>query len=116
MGGVRNWDYRYCWLRDATFTLNALLLAGYRDEAVNWREWLLHAIAGAPQDLQILYSITGKRRLDEFEVDWLPGYLGAAPVRVGNGAAKQFQLDVYGEVMDCLHLARKAGIETNTHA
>jgi GH15 family glucan-1,4-alpha-glucosidase len=110
-GGVRNWDYRYCWLRDATFTLNALLLAGYHDEAVAWREWLLRAVAGSPDDLQILYSVTGKRRLDEYELPWLPGYGGAHPVRVGNAASKQFQLDVYGEVMDSLHLARAAGLE-----
>jgi GH15 family glucan-1,4-alpha-glucosidase len=110
-GGVRNWDYRYCWLRDATFTLNALLLAGYQAEAIAWREWLLRAVAGSPADLQILYSVTGERRLDEYEIPWLPGYGGAKPVRVGNAAAKQFQLDVYGEVMDTLHLARAAGLE-----
>jgi GH15 family glucan-1,4-alpha-glucosidase len=110
-GGVRNWDYRYCWLRDATFTLNALLLAGYHEEAADWREWLLRAAAGSPADLQALYSVTGERRLDEYEVGWLPGYGGAAPVRVGNAASKQFQLDVYGEVMDTLHLARAAGLE-----
>ncbi len=109
-GGVRNWDYRYCWLRDATFTLNALLLAGYREEAVAWREWLLRAVAGSPDDLQILYGVTGERRLEETELGWLPGYGGAAPVRVGNAASKQFQLDVYGEVMDTLHLARAAGL------
>ncbi len=110
-GGVRNWDYRYCWLRDATFTLNALLLAGYQDEAVAWREWLLRAVAGVPDDLQILYGVTGTRRLEEYELGWLPGYGGAAPVRVGNAASRQFQLDVYGEVMDTLHLARAAGLE-----
>jgi GH15 family glucan-1,4-alpha-glucosidase len=110
-GGVRNWDYRYCWLRDATFTLNALLLAGYQDEAIAWREWLLRAVAGAPEDLQILYGITGVRRLDEYELPWLPGYRGAAPVRIGNAASRQFQLDVYGEVMDTLHLARAAGLD-----
>jgi GH15 family glucan-1,4-alpha-glucosidase len=110
-GGVRNWDYRYCWLRDATFTLNALLLAGYQEEAIAWREWLLRAVAGSPEDLQILYSVTGARRLDEYELPWLPGYQGAAPVRVGNAAARQFQLDVYGEVMDTLHLARGAGLK-----
>ena len=115
-GGVRNWDYRYCWLRDATFTLNALLLAGYHEEAVAWREWLLRAAAGSPEDLQILYSVTGERRLDEYEVGWLPGYRGAVPVRVGNAASKQFQLDVYGEVMDTLHLARCAGLEPEPHA
>jgi GH15 family glucan-1,4-alpha-glucosidase len=115
-GGKRNWDYRYCWLRDATFTLNALLLAGYHEEAVAWREWLLRAVAGCPGDLQILYSVTGQRRLDEYEVGWLPGYDGAVPVRVGNSASKQFQLDVYGEVMDTLHLARAAGLEPESHA
>lgn len=115
-GGVRNWDYRYCWLRDATFTLNALLLAGYQEEAVAWREWLLRAAAGSPEDLQILYSVTGERRLDEYEVGWLPGYGGAAPVRLGNAASKQLQLDVYGEVMDTLHLARAAGLEPETAA
>jgi len=115
-GGERNWDYRYCWLRDATFTLNALLFAGYHEEAVAWREWLLRAVAGCPEDLQILYSVTGKRRLDEYEVGWLPGYGGAVPVRVGNSASKQFQLDVYGEVMDTLHLARAAGLEPEPHA
>ena len=110
-GGVRNWDYRFCWLRDATFALNALLLAGYIDEATQWREWLLRAVAGSPKDLQILYGVTGVRRLDEYEISWLPGYQGAAPVRVGNAASKQFQLDVYGEVMDTLHLARISGLD-----
>jgi GH15 family glucan-1,4-alpha-glucosidase len=111
IGSVRNWDYRYCWLRDATFTLNALLLAGYGDEAKAWREWLVRAIAGSPDDLQILYGVTGTRRLDEVELPWLPGYEASAPVRVGNAAAKQFQLDVYGEVMDSLHLARLADMK-----
>jgi GH15 family glucan-1,4-alpha-glucosidase len=115
-GGVRNWDYRYCWLRDATFTLNALLLAGYEDEAAAWREWLLRAVAGSPDDLQTLYGVTGVRRLDEYEVAWLPGYEGSAPVRIGNAAAKQFQLDVYGEVMDTLHLARAAGLPPEPEA
>ena len=115
-GGVRNWDYRYCWLRDATFTLNALLLAGYREEAVAWREWLLRAVAGSPDDLQILYGVAGERRLEEYEIAWLPGYGDAAPVRVGNAAFEQFQLDVYGEVMDTLHLARAAGLEPEPHA
>ena len=115
-GGVRNWDYRYCWLRDATFTLNALLLAGYTDEAMAWQNWLLRAVAGSPADMQILYSVTGERRLEELELDWLPGYGGAAPVRVGNAASKQFQLDVYGEVMDMLHLARSAGQTPQPHA
>jgi GH15 family glucan-1,4-alpha-glucosidase len=115
-GGVRNWDYRYCWLRDATFTLNALLLAGYTDEALGWREWLLRAVAGSPADLQTLYSVTGERRLDEVELAWLPGYGGAAPVRIGNAATRQFQLDVYGEVMDTLHLACTAGLPAAPHA
>lgn len=115
-GGVRNWDYRYCWLRDATFTLNALLLAGYHREAAAWREWLLRAVAGSPVDLQILYGVTGVRRLDEYEIPWLPGYEKSVPVRIGNAAAKQFQLDVYGEVMDTLHLARAAGIKPEPEA
>jgi GH15 family glucan-1,4-alpha-glucosidase len=115
-GGVRNWDYRYCWLRDATFALNALLLAGYEDEAAAWREWLLRAVAGSPDDLQILYGVTGVRRLDEYEVAWLPGYEKSTPVRLGNAAVKQFQLDVYGEVMDTLHLARAAGLPPEPEA
>lgn len=115
-GGVRNWDYRYCWLRDATFTLNALLLAGYTGEAEAWCGWLLRAVAGSPADMQILYSVTGERRLEERELSWLPGYLQAAPVRIGNAAAEQFQLDVYGEVMDTLHLARAAGQVQLPHA
>ncbi|WP_295385093.1 glycoside hydrolase family 15 protein [uncultured Thiodictyon sp.] len=115
-GGERNWDYRYCWLRDATFTLNALLLAGYTQEAVAWQDWLLRAVAGSPADMQILYSVTGARRLAETELAWLPGYLQAAPVRIGNAAAEQFQLDVYGEVMDTLHLARAAGQTLQPHA
>jgi GH15 family glucan-1,4-alpha-glucosidase len=115
-GGARNWDYRYCWLRDATFTLNALLLAGYEEEAAAWREWLLRAVAGSPDDLQILYGVTGVRRLDEYEVAWLPGYENSVPVRIGNAAAKQFQLDVYGEVMDTLHLARLAGLPPEPEA
>ena len=111
LGGVRNWDYRYCWLRDATFTLDALLMAGYVVEATDWREWLLRAVAGSPQDLQILYGVSGERRLMEYEVPWLAGYSGAAPVRIGNAASTQFQLDVYGEVMDTLHLARLSGLD-----
>jgi len=114
-GGVRNWDYRFCWLRDATFTLNTMLLAGYTDEAVAWCEWLLRAVAGSAKDLQTLYSVTGERRLAESELGWLPGYRGAAPVRVGNAAAEQFQLDVYGEVMDTLHLARSVGLKPAPH-
>jgi GH15 family glucan-1,4-alpha-glucosidase len=115
-GGVRNWDYRYCWLRDATFTLNALLLAGYDEEAAAWREWLLRAVAGVPDDLQIVYGVTGVRRLDEMELPWLPGYESSKPVRVGNAASRQFQLDVYGEVMDSLHLARAADLEPHPEA
>jgi GH15 family glucan-1,4-alpha-glucosidase len=115
-GGVRNWDYRYCWLRDATFTLNALLLAGFKEEAAAWREWLLRAAAGSPGDLQIVYGVTGVRRLDEVELPWLPGYEGSKPVRIGNAASSQFQLDVYGEVMDCLHLARAADMEPHPDA
>jgi GH15 family glucan-1,4-alpha-glucosidase len=110
LGGVRNWDYRYCWLRDATFSLYALLTAGYTDEARAWRDWLLRAVAGSPQEMQIMYGPAGERRLTELELDWLPGYEGSAPVRIGNAAADQFQLDVYGEVMDAMHLSRRAGI------
>jgi len=115
-GGVRNWDYRYCWLRDAAFTLNALLLAGYKEEAMAWREWLLRAVAGSPDDLQIVYGVTGARRLDEIELSWLPGYEDSRPVRIGNAASRQFQLDVYGEVMDSLHLARAADMEPHPEA
>jgi GH15 family glucan-1,4-alpha-glucosidase len=110
LGGVRNWDYRYCWLRDATFTLDALMDVGMRAEAEAWREWLLRAVAGSPEQTQILYGVAGERRMDERELEWLPGYEGAAPVRIGNAAVSQFQLDVYGEVMDALHLARQTGI------
>lgn len=115
-GGVRNWDYRYCWLRDATFTLYALLTAGYEDEACAWREWLLRVAAGRPEDLKILYGLAGERRLSEIELDWLPGYEGARPVRIGNAASNQFQLDVYGEVMDMLHVARAHGLHPQQHA
>jgi GH15 family glucan-1,4-alpha-glucosidase len=111
IGGVRNWDYRYCWLRDATFTLLALMQAGYYDEARGWREWLLRAIAGSPEQMQIMYGVRGERRLTEFEVPWLPGYESSAPVRVGNAASAQFQLDVYGEVMGAMFRAHNAGIE-----
>ncbi len=116
LGGVRNWDYRFCWLRDATFTLYALLVAGYEDEAREWREWLLRAAAGRPADLQILYGVAGERRLNEIELGWLPGYEGASPVRTGNAAARQFQIDVYGEVMDVLHVARCTGLEPDENA
>ncbi|HUH15975.1 MAG TPA: glycoside hydrolase family 15 protein [Gaiellaceae bacterium] len=111
IGGVRNWDYRYCWLRDATFALDALLESGYTAEAHAWREWLLRAVAGDPDDLQIMYGPAGERRLPEFEVPWLSGYEGSRPVRVGNGASTQFQLDVYGEVLDVLHQVRRRKIE-----
>jgi GH15 family glucan-1,4-alpha-glucosidase len=107
IGGSRNWDYRYCWLRDSTFTLYALFLAGYSEEAAAWREWLLRAIAGEPHKLQIMYGLAGERRLSETELPWLSGYQGSAPVRIGNSAHEQFQLDVFGEVMDTLYTARK---------
>jgi GH15 family glucan-1,4-alpha-glucosidase len=110
LGGVRNWDYRYSWLRDATFTLYALLLGGFREEACAWRDWLLRAIAGDPAQLQIMYGVAGERRLPELTLEWLPGYEGSAPVRVGNAAVRQLQLDVYGEVMDALHQGRRAGL------
>ncbi|WP_202637804.1 glycoside hydrolase family 15 protein [Bailinhaonella thermotolerans] len=116
IGGVRNWDYRYCWLRDATMTLEALLTCGYADEARAWREWLLRTIAGRPQDLQIMYGLAGERRLFEWEADWLAGYEGSQPVRIGNAAVNQLQLDVYGEVMSALHLAAEAGLEPDPHA
>src|SRR5436190_3813188 len=108
--GVRNWDYRFCWLRDATLTLLALMGGGYYEEAGAWRDWLVRAVADSPSQMQIMYGIAGERRTPEWTIDWLPGYEGAAPVRVGNLAASQFQLDVYGEVMDALHQARKQGI------
>ena len=110
-GGARNWDYRYCWLRDATFTLLSLMDAGYMDEARAWREWLLRAVAGLPARAQIMYGLGGERRLPEWEVPWLPGYEGARPVRVGNAAHGQLQLDVFGEVADALYQARCAGLE-----
>jgi len=110
LGGARNWDYRYCWIRDATLTLTALMGAGYQEEAQAWRDWLHRAVAGSPDALQIMYGIAGERRLDEWEVPWLPGYEGAAPVRIGNAASGQLQLDVWGEMMDALHLAREGGL------
>ncbi|MFG2935614.1 glycoside hydrolase family 15 protein [Streptomyces sp. NPDC048282] len=115
LGGVRNWDYRFCWLRDSTLTLGALLSAGYHKEAEAWRDWLVRAVAGDPADLQIMYGLAGERRLPEFELPWLPGFAGSAPVRVGNGAVDQLQLDVYGEVMDSLSLGRTAGLPTKPH-
>jgi GH15 family glucan-1,4-alpha-glucosidase len=111
LGGSRNWDYRYCWLRDATMTLEALIRSGYTDEAESWRSWLVRAVAGSPEDIQIMYGVAGERRLPEWEVDWLAGYEGARPVRVGNAAVHQLQLDVPGEVMDSLYLARRAGLQ-----
>ena len=110
LGGVRNWDYRYCWIRDATFTLLALLHAGYEAEAVAWREWLLRAVAGRPEQMQLMYGVEGERRLIEYELGWLPGYAGSRPVRVGNAASEQFQLDVYGELMDAMHQSCVHGI------
>ncbi|MEU5628175.1 MULTISPECIES: glycoside hydrolase family 15 protein [Streptomyces] len=109
-GGVRNWDYRFCWLRDSTLTLGALLSAGYLEEAESWRDWLLRAVAGNPADLQIMYGVAGERRLPESELPWLSGFARSAPVRIGNDAVNQLQLDVYGEVMDSLSLARLAGM------
>lgn len=116
IGGPRNWDYRYCWLRDATFTLQALLGTGFESEALAWRDWLLRAVAGDPARLQIMYGIDGTRRLSEYTVDWLEGYEGSAPVRVGNAASTQFQLDVWGEVLDGLHLTRAANIPSEMAA
>ena len=113
IGGVRNWDYRFCWLRDATLTLLALLDAGFQEEAAAWREWLLRAVAGSPEQMRIMYGVAGERRLAEWEMDWLPGYEDSKPVRVGNAAAQQVQLDVYGEVMDALFQACKAGLARN---
>ena len=114
LGGSRNWDYRFCWLRDATITLFAFMSTGYYDEAVAWAEWLHRSIAGSPDQVQIMYGIAGERRLTEQEISFLPGYQGAGPVRVGNAAASQLQLDVYGEVMDALHAARRAKLLMNT--
>jgi GH15 family glucan-1,4-alpha-glucosidase len=110
LGGERNWDYRYCWLRDATFTLMALVSAGYRDEARSWGQWLRRTVAGSPHQLQIMYGLSGERQLIEWEVPWLPGYRGAAPVRVGNAASAQLQLDVYGELIDALCQGRSLGL------
>jgi GH15 family glucan-1,4-alpha-glucosidase len=115
IGGVRNWDYRYCWLRDATITLEALLRTGYTQEASQWREWLGRAIAGDPSDVQIMYGVAGERRLEEWQADWLPGYESSAPVRIGNAAVSQRQLDVYGEVIDAITLGRQAGLRFDSH-
>ncbi len=116
IGGVRNWDYRYCWLRDATITLEALLRTGYTQEALAWRAWLGRAVAGDPGDVQIMYGVAGERRLPEWEADWLPGYEGSAPVRIGNAAVNQRQLDVYGEVIDALTLGGRSGIKADRHS
>ena len=107
---MRNWDYRYCWLRDATFTLLALMSLGYHDEAQAWRDWLIRAVAGSPSQVQIMYGVGGERWLPELIVRWLPGYENSAPVRIGNDASKQLQLDVYGEIADAMFQALKAGI------
>ncbi|HUG63759.1 MAG TPA: glycoside hydrolase family 15 protein [Gaiellaceae bacterium] len=116
IGGVRNWDYRYCWLRDATLTLLAFVRAGYVEEAGAWRDWLLRAIAGSPEDLQIMYGVAGERRLTEFELPWLDGYEGSRPVRVGNRASDQRQLDVYGEVVEALYQSRSKGLPPSDDA
>ncbi|WP_037908016.1 glycoside hydrolase family 15 protein [Actinacidiphila yeochonensis] len=116
IGGVRNWDYRFTWLRDAAITLSSLLRTGYREEARAWREWLLRAVAGDPENLQIMYGIAGERELGENELHWLPGYEGSRPVRIGNGAAHQLQLDVYGEVIEALHLGHMTGMARNDYA
>jgi GH15 family glucan-1,4-alpha-glucosidase len=116
LGGVRNWDYRYCWLRDATLTLIALLDAGYVDEARAWRAWLLRAVAGDPADIQVMYTVIGERRLTELKLPWLPGYEGSRPVRIGNAASEQVQLDVYGELMDALFQTRARGLEADDNA
>jgi GH15 family glucan-1,4-alpha-glucosidase len=115
IGGGRNWDYRFCWLRDSTFTLTALLQSGFVDEAKAWREWLVRAVAGRGDELQIMYGLSGERRLPEAILPWLPGYESSKPVRVGNAAHSQFQLDVFGEVLDCLHIGRTFGLQENDH-
>ncbi|MCX4909821.1 glycoside hydrolase family 15 protein [Streptomyces sp. NBC_00878] len=115
IGGVRNWDYRYCWLRDSTLTLGALLACGYQEEAKAWRDWLLRAVAGDPADLQIMYGLAGERRIPEYELAWLSGFRSSAPVRIGNDAVRQLQLDVYGEVIDSLTLAHEAGLPAEPH-
>ncbi len=116
LGGERNWDYRFCWIRDATLTLYALLTSGYREEARAWRQWMLRAAAGHPSQLQIMYGLSGERRLHETTLDWLAGYEGSKPVRVGNGAYDQLQIDVYGELMDALHVGRKFQLEPSVAA
>ncbi|MBI1915807.1 MAG: glycoside hydrolase family 15 protein [Planctomycetes bacterium] len=114
IGSVRNWDYRYCWVRDSTFALYALMMNGYREEARAWREWLLRAVAGRASQLNIMYGVTGERRLTELTLDWLPGYENSTPVRIGNAAWQQCQLDIFGEVMDSLHVARSVGLQTSS--
>lgn len=114
-GGELNWDYRFCWLRDAAFTMDVLTRCGFTEEATAWRDWILRAVAGAPDKMQIMYRVDGSRRLDEAELEWLPGYRFSRPVRVGNAAAGQFQLDVYGELINMLHLSEKAGMERTEH-
>ena len=116
LGGMRNWDYRFCWIRDATLTLYALLTSGYHDEARAWRDWLLRTTAGHPEELQILYGVAGERRATEQELDWLPGYEDSRPVRIGNGAFEQLQLDVFGELMDVMHVARRFDLERDDDA
>jgi len=116
LGGVRNWDYRLCWLRDATFTLCALAAGGYKEEARAWREWLVRTVAGKPSQIQTVYGIAGERRLPELELGWLPGYEGSSPVRIGNAAYGQFQLDVIGEVLDAMYLARRIGLDRDENA
>jgi GH15 family glucan-1,4-alpha-glucosidase len=116
IGGPRNWDYRFCWVRDATFTLYALMISGYITEAENWREWLLRAVAGRPQEMQIMYGLAGERLLPELEIGWLAGYQNSRPVRTGNAAHEQFQLDVYGEVMDTLNAAERYGLKQEPEA
>jgi GH15 family glucan-1,4-alpha-glucosidase len=116
IGGVRNWDYRYCWVRDATFTLYALMVCGYTDEALAWRHWLLRAVAGSPAQINIMYGLAGERRLTEIELPWLPGYEGSRPVRIGNAAHEQLQLDIFGEIMDAMHVARKSGLAADDDA
>jgi GH15 family glucan-1,4-alpha-glucosidase len=116
LGGVRNWDYRFCWIRDATLTLYALLTSGYREEALAWREWLVRAAAGRPAELQAIYGLAGERRLTELELPWLPGYEDSRPVRIGNAAFAQLQIDVYGELMDAMHVGRKFEQETHDDA
>ncbi len=116
LGGVRNWDYRFCWVRDATFTLYALMMGGYTEEAHAWRDWLLRAVAGKPSQLNIMYGLAGERRLTELELGWLPGYEGSSPVRIGNAAYEQFQLDVFGEVLGAFHLGQTMGLEPNENS